>query len=155
MRAYGASPYFRRFATSLIQSVAGVSLGSVAPPDLRLLEIATLASVLWRGDAGSVQAYLPYLGYARQDKPRPGESEGIALIGVLLQAAGIDSLTTIDRHSPLDEQLLGIALQPLSPAPLFAAAVRQLGWRDVTVIAPDAGGIGRAGDLPASWGTAR
>ena len=173
MKVFAASDYYKRFVRPLCKSspdtVAGKSevmrfpngemhaivyedvdgedcliIGSVAPPDEQLLALLTVASALKRGGAMSVNAFLPYLGYGRQDKFSEGESGGIALIGSLLKAAGVDEVITIDTHSDLDGHLIGLPLISLSPAQLFISVISQLGWDDITIVAPDQGAKGRA-----------
>lgn len=119
-------------------------IGSVAPPDEQLFALLTLANTLKRNGAASVRVFLPYLGYARQDKFKTGESGGIALIGSLLHAAGVDEVITIDAHSKLDQKLIGLPFTSLSPASIFVPVIHDLGWNDVTIVAPDEGALARA-----------
>lgn len=119
-------------------------ISSIAPPDEQLLTLLMITDALKRGGARSVRVFLPYLGYARQDKFEPGESGGIALIGSLIKAAGVDKVITIDAHSKLDQKLIGLPFTSLSPASIFIPAIHDLGWKDVTIVAPDEGAIARA-----------
>ncbi len=173
MKVFASSDYYKRFVSPLCKAnselTAGKSeisrfsngeihalvhdgvdheeclvIGSVAPPDEQLLTLLTLTDALKRSSATRVVAYLPYLGYARQDKFAPGESGGISLIGALLKSAGVDEVITYDTHSDLDGQLLGLPLVSLSPTQLFVPLVKNLGWSDVTVVAPDKGARSRA-----------
>jgi len=173
MKVFYSSDYYKRFVRPLCESsphvVAGRSeimrfsngemhaivhedvndeeclvIGSVAPPDEQLLALLMLAEALKRNGAVKVRAFLPYLGYARQDKFGPGESGGIMLIGSLLRAAGVDEVITFDVHSDLDGQIIGLPLLSLSTAQLFVPAIHGLGWGDITVIAPDEGAKARA-----------
>jgi ribose-phosphate pyrophosphokinase len=119
-------------------------IGSVAPPDEQLLALLMLVEALKRNGAARVRAFLPYLGYARQDKFGPGESGGIILIGSLLKAVGVDEVITFDVHSDLDGQIIGLPLLSISTTQLFVPAINGLGWGDLTVIAPDEGAKARA-----------
>ncbi|HYB23501.1 MAG TPA: archease [Solirubrobacteraceae bacterium] len=114
-------------------------LGSLAPPDERLLSVLLLAHTLKREGARRVLALLPYLGYARQDRADPGQSLGIAWVGDLLRAAGVDEVITIDVHSHAAATCLGVPLQSLSPAPLFADVLARDGLEQLSVVAPDEG----------------
>ena len=173
MKIFTSSDYYKRFVRSLCVGnhdiVAGNSeiarfsngemhavvhedvtdeeclvIGSVSPPDEQLLALLTLANTLKRNGAKSVEVFLPYMGYARQDKFKTGESGGIALIGSLLRAAGVDRVITIDAHSKLDQKLIGLPFTSLSPAPIFVPAINDLGWNNATVVAPDEGALARA-----------
>jgi ribose-phosphate pyrophosphokinase len=120
-------------------------LGSLAPPDEQILSVLLLAHTLKRNGARRVVALLPYLGYARQDRAEPGQSLGAAWAGDLLRAAGVDQLLTIDVHSRLATTCFPIPLDSLSPAVVFADALRQGGLTDVCVVAPDEGALERSG----------
>jgi ribose-phosphate pyrophosphokinase len=173
MKIFAASEYYQRFVSPLCESSTDITpgkaeikrfpngemhavvhedvmeeeclaIGSVAPPDEQLLALLTLANTLKRNGAKSVRVFLPYMGYARQDKFKTGESGGIALIGSLLRAAGVDSVITIDAHSKLDQKLIGLPFTSLSPVTVFIPAIHDLRWSDATVVAPDEGAIARA-----------
>ena len=118
-------------------------LGSVAPPDEQMLSLMLLAHTLKKDGAGRVTAILPYLGYSRQDKNKPGESLAAAWLGSALQISGVDEVLTVDVHSERDAALFRIPLISLSTADLFAAALRQWQLTDATIVAPDNGAIGR------------
>lgn len=137
------------------QGVAGqdcLLVGSIAPPDNQLLEFLMLADALKHGGARSVWAFLPYLAYARQDKFAPGQAGGIEMIGNLFRAAGIHGVITIDLHSQLDSRLIGLPTVSLLPASLFVREMQHLGWPDVTIVAPDEGGIHRNETLAEALG---
>jgi ribose-phosphate pyrophosphokinase len=122
-------------------------IGSIAPPDVNLVTLLMMADALKQSGASSVQAYLPYLGYSRQDKFGPHESRGIALIGSLLRASGVDSIITIDTHSDLDRELIGLPLKSISSSVLFVPAIKELNWENITIVAPDAGAKSRAQEI--------
>jgi ribose-phosphate pyrophosphokinase len=118
-------------------------LGSIAPPDGRLFSTLLLAHTLRKDGAPEVVGILPYLAYSRQDKDKPHQSLAAAWSGALMKASGFDRVITIDEHSPEDERLFPIPLISLSPARLFAEALKQYGLMQATIIAPDQGAIGR------------
>lgn len=118
-------------------------LGSIAPPDARLLSTLLLAHTLRKDGASEVVGLLPYLAYSRQDKDKPHQSLAAAWSGALMKASGFDRVITIDEHSLEDERLFPIPLVSLSPARLFAEALKQYGLMQATIIAPDQGAIGR------------
>jgi ribose-phosphate pyrophosphokinase len=130
-------------------------LGSIAPPDEHLLATLLLAHTLASQGAQTVTALLPYLGYARQDREEPGQSLAAAWAGQLLGASRVERVVTVDVHSPSIHRLFPIPVCSLSPAPVFAAEVRRLGWGDPTVVAPDAGALERAEAVRAAAGIER
>jgi ribose-phosphate pyrophosphokinase len=118
-------------------------LGTIAPPDERLLSVLLLAQTLKKEGADTITAVLPYLAYSRQDKDKSGESVGTAWVGSLLQSSGIDQVLTVDVHSARDKQLFPIPLISLPTATLFAEAIQKHRLTDATIVAPDNGAISR------------
>ncbi len=146
----------REMHVKLAGGVAGercVVLGTIAPPEANLALVTLLAHTLRRAGARQVTALLPYLGYARQDKAPAEESLGMAWVGGLLRAAGVDDVVTVDVHSPRDGELLGLPLVSLSPADLFAAAIRARGLETATLVAPDQGAVARCAAVRDRLGT--
>jgi len=118
-------------------------VGSIAPPDERLLSVALLAHTLKKEGASRVSAFFPYLAYCRHDKMKPGESLATAWTGSVLNASGIDEIVTADLHSIHDQELYPMALASISTADLFAKEVQRLKLQDATIVAPDRGAIER------------
>lgn len=184
MIVYAATDYYKKFVPLLISAHPGIVageasidrftngemhatvegsvkdelcliIGTTAPPDEQLCRLLTLANAIKRGGARHIRAFLPYLGYARQDKFAPGESGGINLVGALLRAAGIDEVITVDAHSDLDRKLIGLPLVSLSPAQLFAPITQRPELKDATIVAPDTGAIARSQMLASTIGSIR
>jgi ribose-phosphate pyrophosphokinase len=105
--------------------------------------VTLLAHALRRAEARRVTALLPYLAYARQDRAAPGLSLGLAWVGDLLQASGIDEVVCVDVHSRQAAKVLGLRLTSLSPAALLAGALPRAWRSEVTFVAPDGGAIER------------
>jgi ribose-phosphate pyrophosphokinase len=141
----------------LPQAVAGRAcalVGSVAPPEQRLVTLLLAADTLKRHGAVHVSAVLPYLAYARQDQPDPQTSLACAWLGRALAASGVDELITVDVHSDEAVRLLGLPVRSLSPAPVLAKAVGRVD-ADVVIVAPDEGALERAGELASALGIER
>ncbi len=138
-----------------VDGACGVVLGSIAPPDGQMLALALAADTLKRRGAARVVALLPYLAYARQDKEEPGKGLGIAWVGEILRASGVDELVTIDIHSRRAAELLQMPVTSLSPAELFAAELERSGLLDATIVAPDEGAIERSRALVEAVGIAK
>ena len=120
-----------------------VVLGSIAPPDERLLSMLLLAHTLRKEEARSITAIIPYLAYSRQDKSKSNQSLAAQWTGTLAQASGFDEIITVDVHSIEDQRLSPIPLISLSPAPVFAAALKEYQLMGATIVAPDEGAIAR------------
>jgi ribose-phosphate pyrophosphokinase len=105
--------------------------------------VLLLAHTLRREGAKRVVAVLPYLGYARQDRADPGESLGIAWMGELLRAVGVDRVLTVDVHSRQAAACFPMPLHSLSPARLFAEVLDNSGRQPVSLVAPDEGALER------------
>lgn len=129
-------------------------LGSIAPLEQRIVSFLLLAHTLKKEGASQLTGILPYLAYARQDKAKPKESLGAAWAGCLLKAAGVDRVVTVDLHSERDKELFSIPLLPVSPADLFAATIRERGWMEATIVAPDQGAISRCEAVKSAMGIA-
>ena len=104
---------------SFVKAESGLILGSISPPDEQLLSALLLAHTLKKEGARRVTAVFPYLGYARHDKVKPGESLATAWVGKIVQASGIDQAIAVDVHSER-----AAALSPVpwfrSPPPRFS-----------------------------------
>ena len=118
-------------------------LGSIAPPEEQLFSTLLLAHTLRKEGAKQVTAVLPYLGYSRQDKNKPGESLAAAWTGAMAYASGVDRVITIDVHSPDDQRLFPIPLISISSATILGAALNRHQLSGATIIAPDEGAIPR------------
>jgi ribose-phosphate pyrophosphokinase len=118
-------------------------LGSIAPPDERLLSFTLLGHTLKKEGAHKNTAILPYLAYSRQDKYKPGRSLAISWVGLFFQASGIDEVVTIDVHSENAGRLFPVPLVSLFPAEIFADALKKHQLIDSTLVAPDKGAIWR------------
>ncbi len=129
-----------------------VILGSISPPDERLLTMLLLAHTLRKEGARRVTGVFPYLAYSRQDKNKSGESLAAAWTGSMAFAAGFDRVLTVDVHSPEDERLFEVPLLSISPAALFGAAIGEYGLAGATIVAPDEGAIPRCEAIRAAAG---
>ncbi len=118
-------------------------LGTIAPPMQNLFSYLLLCHTLKQEGAEKVVALLPYLAYSRHDKKEPHKSQGAACVAKLFAAVGVDSVITVDAHSPRLKRLFPMPLISLSPAKIFADEIRRLSLSDATIVAPDKGAIRR------------
>lgn len=113
--------------------------GSITPPDENLLSFLLLTHTLKKEGASKITALLPYLGYARQDKFKKGESLAARAIGEFLRASHVSDIVTIDLHSRKAESLFPVPVYNLHPFKLFAKEVKKLKLKNPTFVAPDEG----------------
>jgi ribose-phosphate pyrophosphokinase len=132
-----------------------IVVGSISPPAGNLERLTLVAHALRRADAERVTALLPYLAYARQDRPARNESLGLAWVGGLLRASGVDEVVCVDVHSRHAGDLLGVPLTSLSPAGVLAAALTPTWREEVTFVAPDEGAVARCSAVARAAGVDR
>jgi ribose-phosphate pyrophosphokinase len=143
-----------RLETS-VTNKACIVLGNITPDDETLLAFALLCDTLDRHGSYSVVACIPYLGYARQDTFKKGESLAAAWVGRLLDASGIRSIVTIEPHSPQVQELFPMPAVALSAVKdLVRECAGHLG-PEVTVVAPDSGAVPRAEAFASAAGILR
>jgi ribose-phosphate pyrophosphokinase len=112
------------------------------PQDQRLIQLALMVDAVRRNNARRVVAVVPYLAYARQDKVfLKGEAVSIEAIARMLDAAGVDSLITVNIHEKNVLTKFPFPAKNLSAAPLLAGYFKQREFRDAFAIAPDKGAI--------------
>ena len=132
-----------------------VVVGSISPPAGNVERLTLVAHALRRAGAERVIALLPYLAYARQDRAGRTESLGLAWVGELLRASGVDEVVCVDVHSEQAADVLGLALTSLSPADLLAGALPEAWRSEVTFVAPDEGAVDRCSAVARAAGVER
>jgi ribose-phosphate pyrophosphokinase len=114
------------------------------PPDTHLMQVLMMATKCADDKARDMCAVIPYLAYARQDRPfLEGEVVSIALVAKLLKAAGIKHVVTVDIHSQLAMSHFD-SIENVSSIPLLADYALKMKLRRPVAVSPDAGGAGRA-----------
>ena len=116
------------------------------PVNDHLMELLLMLDACRRASAGRVNAVIPYLGYARQDRvmhPRVPISSKV--VANLLSSVGADRVITVDIHAGQIQGFFDIPVDNLQAAPLLIEYVSGLTLPDVLVVSPDAGGVDRAG----------
>ena len=115
------------------------------PADTHVLQVMMMARKCADDGASEVCAVVPYLAYARQDRPfLEGEYATISLIARLFAASGINSVITVDMHSQLGmSQFTGVGIRSVSSIPLLAKHAKGMDLHDPIAVSPDAGGAER------------
>ncbi len=110
-----------------------------------LMELFIMMDAFKRASAGRITSVMPYFAYARQDwKDKPRVPISARLVADLIETAGADRVLAMDLHSPQIQGFFGIPVDNLQAAPVLANHIRTLKLDDLTVVSPDAGGVGRA-----------
>lgn len=91
------------FSVSYEESIRGRDVflvQSTFPNSDNFMELLLMIDAAKRASAKSINAVIPYFGWARQDrKDKPRVSIGAKLIADILGVAGIDRLITMDLHA--------------------------------------------------------
>jgi ribose-phosphate pyrophosphokinase len=115
------------------------------PANDHMMELFLMIDAFKRASAERITAVMPYYAYARQDwKDRPRVPISARLMADLLEAAGADRLLAMDLHSPQIQGFFSIPVDNLASTPVLSKHIQGLGLSDLTVVSPDAGGVGRA-----------
>jgi ribose-phosphate pyrophosphokinase len=113
--------------------------------NFHMMELFLMIDAFKRASAERITAVIPYYCYARQDwKERPRVPISARLIADLLEASGADRILTMDLHSPQIQGFFSIPVDNLMAAPVLRNYVQRLRLRNLTIVSPDAGGVGRA-----------
>ena len=133
----------------ILENVRGADafiIQPTAPPvNENLVELLIMIDALKRASAQRITAVVPYYGYARQDrKDKPRVPITSKLVGDLLSAAGAHRLLTIDLHAGQIQGFFNMPVDQLFPTPIFLPRFAELDVENLTVVAPDAGGVEKA-----------
>ncbi len=119
-----------------------------APINENIIELLILIDALKRASSRSVNAVIPYYGYARQDrKTRARDPITAKLIADLLTAAGANRVVAMDLHAGQIQGFFNIPFDHLTSIPLLANYFRDQQVSAGVVVSPDLGGVTRARHL--------
>ena len=133
----------------ILENVRGADVFVVQPTsqpvDTNLMELLLMMDAFKRASARRITPVLPYYGYSRQDrKDRPRVPISSKLVADLLTTAGADRALTMDLHAPQIQGFFSIPVDHLLAAPVLVEYFQKLNLPQLTVVAPDAGGVERA-----------
>ena len=126
-----------------VQNEEAVIVQTTSPPqDTRLVQLALIADAAkWLG-AERITAVVPYLAYARQDKVfLKGEAVSIETVARMLEAAGVESLITVNVHEEKVLSRFPFRAKTVSAIPLLAEHFKQRGCGKAFALAPDKGAV--------------
>ena len=136
------------FAVSYEQSIRGRDIflvQSTFPNSDNLMELLLMMDAAKRASAKSINAVIPYFGWARQDrKDKPRVSIGAKLVADLLSVAGVDRVITMDLHADQIQGFFDIPVDHLYASGVILPYLQSLKLKDLVIASPDVGGSKRA-----------
>lgn len=119
------------------------------PVNENFMELMVMMDALRRASAGSINAVIPYYGYARADrKARSREPITAKLIANFIQLAGADRVITMDLHAGQLQGFFNCPVDHLLAIYAQAQYFKDSGIADdVVVVAPDHNGVKAARNL--------
>ncbi|MBR3283965.1 MAG: ribose-phosphate pyrophosphokinase [Alloprevotella sp.] len=136
------------FVVSFEESIRGRDVylvQSTFPNADNLMELLLMIDAAKRASAKSINAVIPYFGWARQDrKDKPRVSIGAKLVADMLSAAGIDRLVTMDLHADQEQGFFNVPVDHLYASTVFLDWIQTLQLQNVCIASPDVGGSKRA-----------
>ena len=116
-----------------------------APANDNLMELLIIVDALKRSSAGTINAVIPYFGYARQDrKAAPRVPISAKLVADMLETAGVQRVITIDLHASQIQGFFNIPVDHLVGASLFVKYIQDKKLANPIIASPDVGGVARA-----------
>ena len=136
------------FAVSYEESIRGRDIflvQSTFPNSDNLMELLLMIDAAKRASARTINAVIPYFGWARQDrKDKPRVSIGAKLVADLLSAAGVNRVITMDLHADQIQGFFNVPVDHLYASNVILPYLQSLNLEDLVIASPDVGGSKRA-----------
>ena len=136
------------FSVSYEETVRGRDVflvQSTFPNSDNLMELLLMIDAAKRASARTINAVIPYFGWARQDrKDKPRVSIGAKLLADLLRVAGINRLITMDLHADQIQGFFDIPVDHLYASAVILPYLESLQLDNLVIASPDVGGSKRA-----------
>lgn len=111
------------------------------PPAENIMELLIMIDAAKRASARTINAVIPYFGYARQDrKDQPRVSISAKLVANLITIAGADRVVTMDLHAAQIQGFFDIPFDHLYGSSVFRSKFDHF-ENDLVIVSPDVGGI--------------
>lgn len=118
---------------------------STFPNADNLMELLLMIDAAKRASARTVNAVVPYFGWARQDrKSKPRVSIAAKLVADMLSVAGIDRLITMDLHADQEQGFFNVPVDHLYASSVMLPYIQSLKLENLVIATPDVGGSKRA-----------
>ena len=109
------------------------------------MELLLMMDAAKRASARTINAVVPYFGWARQDrKDKPRVSIGAKLVADCMTVAGIDRLITMDLHADQEQGFFNCPVDHLYASSVMMPYIKSLKLKNLVMAAPDVGGSKRA-----------
>ena len=136
------------FAVSYEESVRGRDIflvQSTFPNSDNLMELLLMIDAAKRASARTINAVIPYFGWARQDrKDKPRVSIGAKLVADLLSVAGVNRVITMDLHADQIQGFFNVPVDHLYASGVILPYLQSLQLDNLVIASPDVGGSKRA-----------
>ena len=136
------------FAVSYEESIRGRDIflvQSTFPNSDNLMELLLMIDAAKRASARTINAVIPYFGWARQDrKDKPRVSIGAKLVADLLSVAGVNRVITMDLHADQIQGFFDVPVDHLYASGVIIPYLESLHLEDLVIASPDVGGSKRA-----------
>lgn len=120
----------------------------------KMFELLLLLDSINRSGAKSVQLFIPYFGYSRQERVSwTNEPVSCEVVSKMIETAKYNSLVTFDLHHPDIEKFFTRSIENIPTSPLFGdyylnyMKEHKLTSEDIVVVSPDHGANSRADRL--------
>ena len=136
------------FAVSYEESIRGRDIflvQSTFPNSDNLMELLLMIDAAKRASARTINAVIPYFGWARQDrKDKPRVSIGAKLVADLLSVAGVNRVITMDLHADQIQGFFNVPVDHLYASGVLLPYLQSLKLDELVIASPDVGGSKRA-----------
>ncbi len=118
---------------------------STFPNADNLMELLLMIDAAKRASARTVNAVVPYFGWARQDrKSKPRVSIAAKLVADMLSVAGITRLITMDLHADQEQGFFNVPVDHLYASSVLLPYIEEQKLENLVIATPDVGGSKRA-----------
>lgn len=136
------------FEVCFEESIRGVDVflvQSTFPNADNLMELLLMIDAAKRASARTINAVVPYFGWARQDrKSKPRVSIAAKLVADMLSVAGINRLITMDLHADQEQGFFNVPVDHLYASSVLLPYIQSLNLENLIIATPDVGGTKRA-----------
>ena len=136
------------FSVSYEESIRGRDVflvQSTFPNSDNFMELLLMIDAAKRASARTINAVMPYFGWARQDrKDKPRVSIGAKLVADILSVAGVDRVITMDLHADQIQGFFDVPVDHLYASGVLLPYLQSLRLENLVIASPDVGGSKRA-----------
>lgn len=139
-------------SVNILESVRGrdcfIIQSTSSPVNDNIMELLIMADALKRASARTVNAVIPYYGYARQDrKAKARDPITSKLVANMITAAGINRVITMDLHAPQEQGFFDIPVDHMLGQPILTSYYQKKNLEDMVIVSPDHGSVTRARNM--------